>query len=43
MIKSIANKFAHTPSVQLKNASSEGRNEMIDLMNELFELKDANN
>ena len=43
LARAIANKFTHTPSVQLKNASSEGRNEMIDLMNELFELKDANN
>ena len=43
LARAITNKFTHTPSVQLKNASSEGRNEMIDLMNELFELKDANN
>ena len=43
LARAITNKFTHAPSVQLKNASSEGRNELIDLMNELFELKNENN
>ena len=42
LARALTNKFTHTPSVQLKNASSEGRNELIDFMNEIFELKDAN-
>ena len=42
LARAITNKFTHAPSVQLKNASSEGRNELIDLMNELFELRDLN-
>ena len=43
LARAITNKFTHAPSVQLKHASSEGRTELIDLMNELFELEDPNN
>jgi len=43
LARTITNKFTHAPSVQLKTASSEGRTELIDLVNELFELKDVNN
>ena len=43
LARAITNKFTHAPSVQLRHASSEGRTELIDLMNELFELEDPNN
>ena len=43
LARTITNKFTHAPSVQLKTASSEGRTELIDLVNELFELKNADN
>ena len=43
LARTITNKFTHAPSVQLKTASSEGRTELIDLVNELFELKNVNN
>lgn len=43
LARAITNKFTHAPSVQLKNASSEGREELIDLVNELFELAKKDN
>lgn len=36
----LTNKFIHTPSVQLKQASTEGREEIVDAIAELFQLDD---
>ncbi len=36
--KALTNKLTHSPSVQLKKASSEGRAEMLGVVQELFEL-----
>lgn len=37
----IAKKLMHTPSVQLRQASAEGRSELLTLVNELFNLQEA--
>ena len=34
----LTNKLIHTPSVQLKHASTEGRDEIVDALTELFQL-----
>lgn len=36
----LTNKMIHTPSVQLKQASTDGRDEIIDAITELFQLDD---
>ena len=36
----LTNKIIHTPSVQLKQASTDGRDEIIDAITELFQLDD---
>ena len=36
--RAITNKLIHSPSVQMKKASSEGRDELLLLIQELFEL-----
>ena len=40
LARGITNKLIHTPSVQMKNASAEGRDELVRLTRELFELDD---
>lgn len=40
LARSITNKLIHTPSVQMKKASAEGRDELVRLTQELFELDD---
>jgi len=37
--RAITNKLTHSPSVQLKKASAEGRDELLQLTQELFELE----
>ncbi|MCH8265697.1 MAG: glutamyl-tRNA reductase, partial [Proteobacteria bacterium] len=39
LARAITNKFIHSPSVQLKKASAEGRDELLQLTQELFELE----
>ena len=36
--RGITNKLIHAPTVKLKHASSEGRDELIELVRELFDL-----
>ncbi|MEC8408898.1 MAG: hypothetical protein VXZ31_03605, partial [Pseudomonadota bacterium] len=36
--RSLTNKLIHTPSVQMKRASAEGRDEILELVRELFDL-----
>jgi len=38
LARAITNKLTHAPSVQMKKASSEGRDELIQLTQELFDL-----
>jgi glutamyl-tRNA reductase len=38
LARAITNKLIHSPSVQMKKASSEGRDELLQLTRELFEL-----
>jgi len=38
----LTNKLIHAPSVQMKKASADGRSELIDLAEELFELEASN-
>jgi len=38
----LTNKLIHSPSVQMKKASAEGRDELVSLAQELFELGDNN-
>ena len=40
LARTITNKLIHTPSVQMKKASAEGRNELFQLIQELYELGD---
>lgn len=40
LARSITQKFIHSPSVQMKKASAEGRDELLQLTQELFELDD---
>lgn len=40
LARAITNKLIHAPSVQMKKASSEGRDELIRLTQELFDLGD---
>ncbi len=42
MARLLTNKLIHSPSVQMKKASAEGRNELVALAQELFELDDGN-
>ena len=39
LARAITNKLIHSPSVQLKKASAEGRDELLQLTQELFELE----
>lgn len=39
--RALTNKLVHTPCIQLKKASSEGRAEVMDLAQELFGLNDS--
>jgi glutamyl-tRNA reductase len=36
----LTNKLIHTPSVQLKRAGYDGRDEIFDVARELFDIKD---
>ncbi|MED5312177.1 MAG: glutamyl-tRNA reductase [Pseudomonadota bacterium] len=38
LARSLTNKLIHTPSVQMKRASAEGRDEILELVRELFAL-----
>ncbi|MEC7550459.1 MAG: glutamyl-tRNA reductase [Pseudomonadota bacterium] len=38
LARSLTNKLIHTPSVQMKRASAEGRDEILELVRELFDL-----
>ncbi len=38
LARGLTNKMLHTPSVQMKKASAEGRTELLDLTRELFDL-----
>ena len=38
----LTNKLIHSPSVQMKKASAEGKDELIDLAQQLFELDSKN-
>jgi glutamyl-tRNA reductase len=38
LARSITNKLIHAPSVQMKKASAEGREDLVRLTQELFEL-----
>lgn len=40
LARGITNKLIHSPSVQMKKASAEGRDELVTLTQELFELGD---
>lgn len=40
LARGITNKLTHTPSVQMKKASAEGRDDLVRLTQELFELDD---
>ena len=40
LARTITNKLIHTPSVQMKKASAEGREELLQLVQELYELGD---
>ncbi|MGD2021382.1 MAG: glutamyl-tRNA reductase, partial [Thiohalocapsa sp.] len=37
----LTNKLLHSPSVRLRRAGREGRNELLEAANELFQLKQA--
>lgn len=43
LARSITNKLVHDPSVQLNRAAYDGRNELLDLAQELFNLNPDNN
>jgi len=43
MARSIINKLVHDPSVQLNRAAYDGRNELLDMAQELFNLNTENN
>ena len=38
LARSLTNKLIHSPSVQMKRASAEGREEILELVRELFGL-----
>jgi len=38
LARNITNKLLHNPTVQLKKAGSEGRTDVIDLAQQLFEI-----
>ena len=40
LARTITNKLIHTPSVQMKKASAEAREELLQLVQELYELGD---
>jgi glutamyl-tRNA reductase len=40
LARAITNKLIHSPSVQMKKASSQGRDELLQLIQELYELSD---
>lgn len=40
LARAITQKLIHSPSVQMKKASAEGRNELLELTQELFDLDD---
>ncbi|WP_207062329.1 glutamyl-tRNA reductase [Motiliproteus sp. SC1-56] len=42
LARGLTNKFIHSPSVQMKKASAEGRQELLTLTRELFELPPGN-
>jgi glutamyl-tRNA reductase len=42
LARGITNKLTHTPSVQMKKASAEGRNDLLELTQELFDLQEEN-
>lgn len=42
MARLLTNKLIHSPSVQMKKASADGRNELIQLAQELFDLEASN-
>jgi len=37
----MTNKFVHTPTVKMREASAEGRKEVMDWVQELFDLNDS--
>jgi len=41
LARSITNKLTHSPTVQMKKSSAEGRDELLLLIQELFELNDG--
>ncbi len=43
LARSITNKLVHDPSVQLNRAAYDGRNELLDMAQELFNLNSDNN
>ncbi len=43
MARGITNKLIHAPTVKMKQASADGRDELIELIQELFDLEDDNN
>ncbi|MCG8413104.1 MAG: glutamyl-tRNA reductase [Pseudomonadales bacterium] len=42
LARTLTNKLIHAPSVQMKQASSEGRQEVLELIQQLYELDDGN-
>lgn len=42
LARGLTNKLIHTPSVQMKKASAQGRNELLELTQELFDLSPNN-
>ena len=40
LARALTNKLIHSPSVQMKKASAEGRDDLLQLIQELFELND---
>jgi|TARA_B110000438_G_scaffold151915_1_gene145951 glutamyl-tRNA reductase len=42
LARGITNKLTHTPSVQMKKASAEGRNDLLKLTQELYDLQEEN-
>ena len=43
LARSLTNKMLHHPTIQMRKASADGRTDVLDLVQELFQLGDAAN
>lgn len=43
LARTLTNKLIHSPSVQMKQASAEGRHDVLELIQQLYEIKNENN